>query len=297
MTLGRELGSRVCQLESASVLVAAALVRGDVQQARRRGSLGGQAESADLAHVPVLVLVRGWLMAEEGDAALAVKLLTPLLESAPGELDPWPWKPGWMRTLARIGLAAGDTGFAGRAVELAEEGARRNPGVATFEAVALGLRGLVDEDLDRLALAADAAARSPRPLVRAGVFEDYGRALLRAGDLGAAGDRLDPAWALYDQAGADGARCEVQRMMRAAGIRRSWWTAADPRPTAGWAALTETETRVARLISEGHTNKSAAAQLNVSVNTVGTHLRSVFAKLDVRSRVQLTNVVNARQPA
>ncbi len=297
MTLGRELGSRVCQLESASVLVAAALVRGDVQQARRRGSLAGQAESADLAHVPVLVLVRGWLMAEEGDPALAVKLLTPLLESAPGELDPWPWKPGWMRTMARIGLAACDTGFAGRAVELAEEGARRNPGVATFEAIALGLRGLVDDDLDRLALAADAAARSPRPLVRAGVFEDYGRALLRAGDLGAAGDRLDPAWALYDQAGADGARCEVQRMMRAAGIRRSWWTAADPRPTAGWAALTETETRVARLISEGHTNKSAAAQLNVSVNTVGTHLRSVFAKLDVRSRVQLTNVVNARQPA
>ena len=66
---------------------------------------------------------------------------------------------------------------------------------------------------------------------------------------------------------------------------------------AGWAALTETEMRVARLISDGHTNKSAAAQLNVSANTVGTHLRSVFAKLDVRSRVQLTNLLNAREPA
>ncbi len=58
----------------------------------------------------------------------------------------------------------------------------------------------------------------------------------------------------------------------------------------GLAALTDTEMRVARLISEGHTNKSAAAQLNVSVNTVGTHLRSVFAKLHVRSRVQLANL-------
>jgi hypothetical protein len=34
MTLGRELGSRVCQMESASVLTAVALVRGDVAAAR-----------------------------------------------------------------------------------------------------------------------------------------------------------------------------------------------------------------------------------------------------------------------
>ncbi len=59
-----------------------------------------------------------------------------------------------------------------------------------------------------------------------------------------------------------------------------------------WAALTEAELRVARLIAEGHTNKSAAAQLGVSPNTVGTHLRLVFGKLGVRSRVQLTNLMN-----
>jgi DNA-binding CsgD family transcriptional regulator len=297
MTLGRELGSRVCQLESASVLSATALVRGDMEEARRRGSLGSQTGTEDLAHVPVLVLVRGWLMAEEGDPALAVRLLTPLLEAAPEELDPWPWKPGWMRMLARTGLAAGDRGFALRAIELAEEGARRNPGVATFEGIALSMRGVLDRDIDRLAQAADVVTRSPRPLVRAGVFEDYGTALLRSGDLTAAGGHLDQAWALYDEVGANGARSGVQRVMRAAGIRRSWWQAADARPAAGWVALTETEMRVAKLVGEGHTNKSAAAQLNVSANTVGTHLRSVFAKLDVRSRVQLTNQLNARQSA
>jgi DNA-binding CsgD family transcriptional regulator/tetratricopeptide (TPR) repeat protein len=295
MALGRELGSRVCQMESASVLTAVALVHGDVAEARRRGSLRAPAETADLAHVPVLVLVRGWLMAEEGDPALAVKLLTPLLQSASEEVDPWPWKPGWMPLLARIGLAGGDAGFAAQAAELAAEGAARNPGVATFEAIALGLRGLLDDDLQRLAQAADVAARSPRPLVRAGILEDYGRALVRAGDLVAAGDSLDQAWTCYDEAGAGSARARVQRVMRAAGIRRSWWTAAGSRPASGWAALTETEIRVARLISHGHTNKSAAAQLNVSVNTIGTHLRSIFAKLEVRSRVQLTNMVNEHQ--
>jgi hypothetical protein len=74
------------------------------------------------------VLVRGWLMASEGEPAMAVALLTPLVKAALDELDPRPWKPGWMRMLVRTGLAAGDADFAAGAVELAEEGARRNPG-------------------------------------------------------------------------------------------------------------------------------------------------------------------------
>jgi DNA-binding CsgD family transcriptional regulator len=296
LPLGRELGSRVCQLESASILGAAALVRGDVAGALQRVSLGGRPDREELSHVPVLMLVRGWLMAEEGDTAMAVALLTPLLKAVPDELDPWPWKPGWLRMLAQTGLAAGDADFTARAVELAEEGARRNPGVATFQGIALGLRGLLDQDLDRLAKAADIVTRSPRPLVRADVYEDYGRALMLAGDLTLGGDHLDQAWAIYDEVGADGARSAVQRAMRAAGIRRTWWRAAQSRPSEGWAALTDAEMRVAGLIGEGRTNKSAAAGLGVSANTVGTHLRSVFAKLDVRSRVQLTNLLNARDP-
>jgi DNA-binding CsgD family transcriptional regulator/tetratricopeptide (TPR) repeat protein len=297
LTLGRELGSRVCQLESASVLSAVALIRGDVAEARARMSLGGQPDAAELAHVPVLVLVRGWLAASEGDPGFAVEQLTPLLDAALDERDPWPWKPGWLPGLARIGLAAGDLGFAHRAAHLAAQGARRNPGVATFEAIALGLRGLLDDGPGSLARAAEVAAASPRPLVRAAVFEDHGRALLRAGDVAGGAVRLDQAWALYDEAGADGPRAEVQRALRAAGIRRSWWPTAQSRPVKGWGALTDAEVRVARLVGAGHTNKSAAAQLNVSANTVGTHLRSVFTKLDVSSRVQLTNALNARESA
>jgi DNA-binding CsgD family transcriptional regulator len=296
LRLGGELGSRICQLESAAILSGTALVRGDAEEARRRISLGGRAETAELAHVPVLMLVQGWLLAEEGDPAMAVALLTPLLKAAADELDPWPWKPGWTRMLMRTGLAAGDTDFAARVVEVAEEGAQRNPGVATFEAIAQDLRGLLDHDLDRLAQAAEIVTRSPRPLVRAGVFEDYGRELLAAGDRTGGGDRLDQAWALYDEAGARARRSAVQQAMRATGIRRSWWASAQSRPSGGWASLTEAEIRVARLIADGHTNKSAASELGVSANTVGTHLRSVFAKLDVCSRVQLTNLLHARMP-
>jgi len=289
MRLGQELGSRICQLESASVLSAAALLRGAPREARRRISLGGEPSGDELAHIPVLTLVRGWLLAEEGDPESAVALLTPLLKAAPAELDPWPWKPGWLRMLARTGLAAGDADFTDRAADLAAEGARRNPGVATFAAIALGVRGLRDNDLDLLTEAANVVASSPRPLVRAEVYEDCGRARLSAGDLTRGGELLDNAWAAYDEVGADGGRSRVQRVMRTAGIRRSWWSAGQSRPAKGWAALTDAEMRVARLIGAGNTNKSAATQLGVSRNTVGTHLRSVFTKLDVQSRVQLAN--------
>jgi DNA-binding CsgD family transcriptional regulator len=296
LNLGQELGSRICQLESAAVIAAAALLRGDVGAARSRLALGGDPEPEELAHVPVLTLVRGWLLAEEGDAASAVELLTPLLEAASDELDPWPWKPGWMRTLTRIGSAAGNADFVARAVELAQDGARRNPDVATFEAIALELRGVADGDLDRLRHAAQLVEGSPRPLVRAGVYDDYGRALLLAGDQTAGGEWLDRAWAVYDEVGAEAARSEVQRVMRAAGLKRAGWRTTRTRPSDGWGALTEAELRVARLIGAGHTNRSAAAELGISANTVGTQLRSVFAKLGVRSRVQLTNKLNDRNP-
>jgi DNA-binding CsgD family transcriptional regulator len=51
---------------------------------------------------------------------------------------------------------------------------------------------------------------------------------------------------------------------------------------------------VAYLIADGHTDKSAAKTLGISVNTIGTHLRSAYAKLGVQSRVQLTNALRER---
>ena len=63
------------------------------------------------------------------------------------------------------------------------------------------------------------------------------------------------------------------------------------RPIQGWGALTVSEKKVARLIAEGHTNRSAADFLVVSPHTVNTHLTSAFRKLSVNSRVQLANVV------
>jgi DNA-binding CsgD family transcriptional regulator len=64
----------------------------------------------------------------------------------------------------------------------------------------------------------------------------------------------------------------------------------DSRPTFGWASLTDTERSVIELVATGHTNREAAERLYLSHHTVGFHLRSIFAKLGVNSRVDLTRI-------
>jgi DNA-binding CsgD family transcriptional regulator len=64
------------------------------------------------------------------------------------------------------------------------------------------------------------------------------------------------------------------------------------RPVSGWAALTPTEADVARAVAAGLTNKQAAEQLFISVPTVKTHLRHVFAKLGIDHRSQLVAEVS-----
>jgi DNA-binding CsgD family transcriptional regulator len=48
---------------------------------------------------------------------------------------------------------------------------------------------------------------------------------------------------------------------------------------------------VVKLVAAGHSSRSAAENLYVSTNTVNTHLRHIFTKLGLRSRVELTRAV------
>jgi len=193
--------------------------------------------------------------------------------------------------LFQIGAAAADDTFAAACVDIPETAAARNRGVASFEGVALNLRGLHKNDLDILADAVQVLERSPRPVLRGVGAQSYGRALLLAGRRSDGIAWLDRAWDEFHAMGATGFRADVQRVLRGAGVRLAKWPAAVAAPATGWVSLTDAERRVAVLIGGGHTNKSAASALGVSVNTVGTHLRAVFTKLGVQSRVQLANLL------
>lgn len=58
------------------------------------------------------------------------------------------------------------------------------------------------------------------------------------------------------------------------------------------AALTSTEARIAALVQEGASNRDIAARLYLSVKTVEATLTRVYRKLGVRSRTQLTSLLN-----
>ncbi|CAN7501171.1 MEDS domain-containing protein [Terrabacter sp. LjRoot27] len=64
-------------------------------------------------------------------------------------------------------------------------------------------------------------------------------------------------------------------------------SAADRGPDA-WPSLTPSELRIAEFVAKGLTNKDIARQLFVSPHTVDAHLKHMFTKLGIHSRVQLT---------
>jgi DNA-binding CsgD family transcriptional regulator len=70
-----------------------------------------------------------------------------------------------------------------------------------------------------------------------------------------------------------------------------------PRPdrlTFGWASLTDAELSLVELIASGLTNREAAEKLYLSPHTVDSHLRHIFRKLDIASRVELARLFASR---
>jgi DNA-binding CsgD family transcriptional regulator len=66
------------------------------------------------------------------------------------------------------------------------------------------------------------------------------------------------------------------------------------RPVCGWESLTDTEHNVADLVAQGLTNRQVAGRMFLSPHTIDFHLRQIFRKLDISSRVDLTRQVVER---
>jgi DNA-binding CsgD family transcriptional regulator len=191
--------------------------------------------------------------------------------------------------LTRIAMAAGDHALAEASVAEAEERSRLNPGASSLAAAAAHARGLWKSSPDEIATASTLLSGVRRPLALASALEDLGALLARegAGDEGAAS--LDRALVINAEVGATWDAARVRSRLRKLGVRRR--VASVARPCTGLLSLTTTERAVAELATDGKKDKEIAAKLFISPHTVNTHLRHVYEKLGVNSRLALSKAL------
>ncbi len=225
----------------------------------------------------------------QGDAARAHRMLCALGEDERLALLPlFPHDVADDARLVHIALAVGDDELVRHTSAVAERRRQRNPGVASVGAATAHVRGLSHSSAADLQEASTLFGEASRPLAQAAALEDLGCQLLEDGDTERAIGAFDRALVLDVDAGAawDGAR--VRQRLRELGVRRRVVHA--DTSASGWASLTPAETAVAELVVDGRTNREIAQQLFISPHTVNAHLRHVFDKTGVRSRVELTRM-------
>ncbi len=112
----------------------------------------------------------------------------------------------------------------------------------------------------------------------------YGEHLRRAGRRVDARGHLNKALETFRDLRAEPMVARATRELRASGE-----TARQRNPSTR-IDLTPTEVTIARLVSQGMSNKDVAAQCFISPRTVAFHLRNVFTKAGVSSRGELARL-------
>ncbi|MFF2774048.1 LuxR C-terminal-related transcriptional regulator [Streptomyces sp. NPDC058052] len=123
---------------------------------------------------------------------------------------------------------------------------------------------------------------------RARTLFAYGTWLRRRRRPGEARGPLRDALVTFERAAAEGWARQARAELRATGAP----AARLPEPSA-LADLTPQQQRIARLVADGATNQEVAARLSLSPRTVDHHLRGVYARLQIRSRVELSALIAA----
>nr|AXL05760.1 regulatory protein, luxR family [uncultured bacterium] len=224
------------------------------QAAEARGGLGGAAGLIDGIVTNPLVL-RQLLVSEPAAASWLVRATRKL-----GAND-----------LARTTVSA--------AVAAAEE----HPRFAALRASAWHAAGLLAGDPGRLL---DAANRHPDLWCGASAREDLAASLAgRGAEKGNAIRALESALSAYLVVGATRDVSRVVNKLRDLGARRGATRPVDRDSLPH--GLTDTEFAVAELVSQGHTNHEVGKQLFISRHTVAFHLKKVYQKMSVTSRVEL----------
>jgi DNA-binding CsgD family transcriptional regulator len=199
--------------------------------------------------------------------------------------------------LALVELALGRVETAEGYIRRCEELAAQLDGLQLPTAFALRGRAALllatGQPLEAARLAEQAAVRADRVgarLVAAFARSLAGRALVAGGERAAAIATMRAAESELDVCGSVRVRDEMRRELRKLGARaekRGPAAAGD----SGVPSLTKRELEIAELVTDRKTNREIAAELYLSDKTVESHLRNIFAKLGVSSRVDVARAV------
>jgi DNA-binding CsgD family transcriptional regulator len=277
---------------NAGILVVSLVDQGELDEAERvLAPLDREAEVGSLT-AAVLRCSRGRLRVAQGrveeglDDFLAVGALcfTTFVDS-PSFLP-------WRTEAALAELALGDV-EAARAHADEELALAHSFGGPRALGVALRVAGVVEAGSHGEELLRDAVEsfeRAGAPLDRARALTDLGALLRRRNSRKEARELLREALDAASRAGARPLAARAETELRATGAR--------PRSVSlsGLEALTASERRVAQLASQDLTNREIAQQLFITARTVEGHLTSVFRKLRIDSREELS-VALAAEPA
>jgi DNA-binding NarL/FixJ family response regulator len=243
-------------------------------------------------------IVFGTVQIEAGDGRRGAEIA---LEGGGGEqlpLLPPGWRPQLFEYLTRAALLRGDRDeavrYADRAAACAQEQHMLRLPRSWSQRAAAAI-ALENGDAAQAAIRAlDAAAAAAE--VGAPIEEGIGRmlagqALAAAGERDRAASELESGAALFESCGALPRRDACDRELGKLGKRVHRRTKRGNLDGSGIELLTERELEVARLVVDRKTNAQIAAELFLSPKTVETHIRHLFQKLEVSSRVEVARVV------
>jgi DNA-binding CsgD family transcriptional regulator len=192
--------------------------------------------------------------------------------------------------LVRIALAAADKELAQAGCTVAEADAVADP-LPRWTLASLHCRAILDANPVGLEEATDLYLRINRVVAAAGACGEAAITYAHLGDIASARRCYTRASEIYQSLGAEFDLRRIADALRPYGIRRK----VIRRPDRGWAALTDTERRIAALVADGLSNPEIADSLYLSRRTVSTHVSHILAKLDARRRLQIVHEVQQHQ--
>jgi ATP/maltotriose-dependent transcriptional regulator MalT len=276
----------------------AALMAGDLDLAMRTGeeSVDLIGASGDTFVSALATVILGWVVADSGDPSRGLEIMVTGCGGDDLPRIPGGWRATYLEVVARCYLTMGrvdDAQLAAeRAMAIAEQVDLPRTWAMAHRAaadVALHLgdaRTAVEHARASVTGAEHCSARVDAALSRVVL----GRALALSGDVAAAAGELERAAADFDSYGSLRSRDAAEHELRKLGHRVHRRSAPGKVSGAGLEALSGRELEVARLVVDRRTNPEIAADLFLSLKTVESHMRNIFRKLGVTSRVEVARL-------